>query len=292
MKFFTILSYLLIIGVTSSFLGSIHPIFDSISVFRQYLTIPVGFSLIISCYFRQHLLTFISIATITISLISTFPLFQSENNTHLPYSLYQKNLSFRLKSYDALIADIRKTDPDFITLQEVTTRHKLILRNLQGSYPYQHHCNFGVVGGVAILSKIPFEEKSYACLTGSALAKVQDKDHIFWLISIHLHWPWPYQQDEQLKNIVSSLSKLEGHKVVAGDFNTVKWSVNIREMNKLLETKSVKETNFSFYLEDALPIAIDQVLLPKNSKSISSTRQLLGSDHKGIYAEFLIEDLL
>ena len=228
------------------------------------------------------------------SFFSTFSLFHSnhlpKNTEHSHYSLYQKNLSFRLKSYNALIADIHKTNPDFITLQEVTKRHKRILKRLKTSHPYQHHCDFGTVGGIAILSKIPLKKDSYACLNGSARAKLQDKN--IWLTSIHLHWPWPFKQEQQIEEIVNGLtklnSKLNTKHIIAGDFNTVKWSSNIREMNKRLNIKSVNETNYSFFLENILPIAIDQVLLPKNTQSISATRPLLGSDHKGIYAEFLI----
>lgn len=294
MTFFKIVSYLFILAVLSSFLGFIHPIFDSISVFRQYLAIPICLSFIISCYSKKHRLAFVSFFIIIIIFFSTFSLFKSnhlpKNTEHAHHALYQKNLSFRLKSYNALITDIQKTNPDFITLQEVTKRHKRILNRLKTSYPYQHHCDFGTVGGIAILSKVPLEKDSYACLNGSVRAKLQDKN--IWLTSLHLHWPWPFQQEQQLQDIVNGLSKLNGQHIIAGDFNTVKWSTNIHEIHKRLHTQSVNETNYSFFLENFLPIAIDQVLLPKSTQSISSTRPLLGSDHKGIYAEFLIENPL
>ena len=76
---------------------------------------------------------------------------------------------------------------------------------------------------------------------------MQDGKQEFWITSLHLHWPWPFKQQAQLEDILMGLSQLKGRKIVAGDFNMVKWSTKIREMNAFLETKSVNETNNSFF---------------------------------------------
>lgn len=290
MRRFNITSFLtitIIAIVLLSFLGSFHPMFDSISVFRQYFVIPLFILLPILFFSKRYVLFAINIFSIVICIISTFSisLFNYSIEDELEYSLYQKNLSFRMERYQPILDDFNEIAPDFITLQEVTNSHKYILRALKDKYPYQKYCDFAGVGGVAILSKLPFVEGTEKCFKGAALAKIEDKGKSFWLISTHLYWPWPYEQNSQLNNILPKLSSLHGDKIMAGDFNMVKWSSIINKINNALNTQSMRETNYTFLLEDIFPIAIDRVFIPKGSKSISFTRDFLGSDHMGLYAK-------
>ena len=204
------------------------------------------------------------------------------------YRLYQKNMSFRIKETDTLKADILVSDADFITLQEVTTKNFAFLRELEDRFPAQHTCPFASVGSVSVLSRWPDMGESKCFDKDSMTAmKVKTPEGPVWVISIHLYWPYPYGQAEQVAKLVKQISKLEGRKIVAGDFNMVPWSHTLEAFQQTSNTHLAGATVHSFdlpYIPMSTPI--DHVLVPVGSQSKIQRRDKSGSDHYGILAEF------
>ncbi len=105
-----------------------------------------------------------------------------------------------------------------------------------------------------------------------------------WLVSIHLHWPWPYRQAAQLATLVPMIEGLDGPTVIAGDFNMVRWSTALgalRTAGRVRNAGPVRGTYPQF--GPLLVLPIDHVLAPGGGTV--ALRPLLGSDHLGLVAE-------
>jgi len=69
-----------------------------------------------------------------------------------------------------------------------------------------------------------------------AAMKVKTPEGPVWLISIHLYWPYPYGQAEQVEKLVKHIAGLEGQKIIAGDFNMVPWSHTLEAFQHASDT--------------------------------------------------------
>ncbi|WGI20451.1 endonuclease/exonuclease/phosphatase family protein [Amylibacter sp. IMCC11727] len=287
--FLALIPILLLLGSTP---GSLHPVADSLAVFRFHIAwfaLAGAVVLLVQGWRRSGLAVgALSLAAIGAIWWSYFP---QTPNDDLPYSLYQKNLSFRLGKADDIIAHIKGSNADFVTLQEVTRRNTEILSGLSSTYAAQSLCKFRSVGGVAVASKYPRTDADILCIEELGLVgmNVQTPDGPVWLLSLHLSWPYPYSQAAHLDAILPTLENLKGPVVLGGDFNMVPWSYTMTRVETAIRAKRVGATNGTFLLEDLITIPIDHVLAPTNCVGEVSTLDLLGSDHHGVLARFTLE---
>lgn len=272
--------------------GSFHPLADSLAVFRFHIGwfALLGAGILLWLGWRKSGLAAgaLSLAAVGAIWWSYFP---QSPATALPYTLYQKNLSFELNNADDLIEDIYKTKSDFVTLQEVTKYNLHILDALKKDYPSQALCKFATVGGVAVISRFPQTSAPPICKDRLNLVAIQlqTKEGPVWLVSIHLSWPFPYQQARHVKALVPFLEQLDGPVVLAGDFNMVPWSYTMTQIEMSTKTRRVGATNGTFNLLNVVTIPIDHVLAPTNCIGETSALDLLGSDHHGVLARFTLE---
>mgnify|MGYP002790663186 CR=1 FL=1 len=108
-------------------------------------------------------------------------------------TVYQKNLRFDGTDRAALVADIIASGADLITLQEVSRANLVVLSDLDAAYPYRHLCPFSGVGGIAILSRLPLTAPECP-VPGLATARVALAAGDFVVASVHLYWPFPFDQ--------------------------------------------------------------------------------------------------
>ncbi|MBX2804177.1 MAG: endonuclease/exonuclease/phosphatase family protein [Myxococcales bacterium] len=200
--------------------------------------------------------------------------------------LYQKNLSFRMRSASAVLRDIAAVEPDFITLQEVRGDNRAVLQ--RSGLPHLHICPFAGVGSVAIASAWPVVPGTRSCAPGMARMQVRTPSGDLWLASVHLHWPWPHRQSEQLEQLARSLQETTGDWLVGGDFNMVPWSHTLRTLTSLTHTRVASGHRRTFPLLGPYRIPIDHVLVPSSAQVDSHTsRPLAGSDHHGVVVRFV-----
>ena len=267
------------------FAGALHPIGDSLAVFR----LQAGGATILAALFAFLLGSRTALALAVIAGAAITPAVwlsaglgaQTGGNI----VLYQKNLSFRLRDPQPIIEDILQSGADVVTLQEVTTHNRTVLDGIATALPTQLICPFARVGGVAVASHYPVIEGSKTCLQGRGLAAMQvaHPDGPLWLVSIHLHWPWPYGQASQMQHIVPALAEMSGPTILGGDFNMVPWSDTHRQIASATASRRVGTALNSFpRFGTLLPLPIDHVFSPRGG--IASLRPLLGSDHRGLLA--------
>lgn len=126
------------------------------------------------------------------------------------------------------------------------------------------------------------------CLDKSRIAALQVKgpEGPFWVVSVHLFWPWPRGQAAQVARISPLLAELDGPKVIAGDFNMVPWGVPVEQIARagrasVLSPRPVTLVQFGGLLR----VPIDLVMVTGGEGAVER-RDRLGSDHHGLLARY------
>ena len=202
------------------------------------------------------------------------------------YTIYQKNMLFRNADLPALEADIRTADAQIVTLQEVSDPNLALVSALRDVYPFQQVCPGNRVGGTAILTQLTPVPGTAFCGPGLAAMQVvagaegQDR---FWLVSVHLHWPWPYAQAEHVERLLPILDRLQGPAILAGDFNMVRWANSVTRLAEILGVRPAGPTMGSYVgLSSLFALPLDHVFTTQGGRV--SLRPVAGSDHLGLLA--------
>lgn len=280
---------LLLLG---SYFGAVHPLGDSLAVFRGPLAALGGVCTMLLMRGGSKLFAVLAMVLVLWSAYTVLgPRVSFSDAAEAPYTLYQKNMRFNMPSTQPLQDDIITQAPDFISLQEVSQQNLPILANLKAQYPAQVFCPFAAVGGVAVASRWPMVVGSNRCQASSGMAamQVETPDGPVWVVSLHLHWPYPQGQARQVGKLVPQLKALKGGVVLGGDFNMVPWSNTMRTITAATNTRRIGVPQYTLALKDLYTLPIDHVLINNNGKHAStSKRPLLGSDHFGVLTRFYI----
>ena len=278
------------LGLVGGFLGGYHPVGDSIAVFRPYALAALFFALFGFVLWKQKWLAYVCLGllvyggySLRAQLIIPAPV--------AGFTLMQHNNLFKNDSR-GLVDYARATAPDIITLQEITTNSVPQLAALRPDYPYQVICPFAAIGGVAILSKFRFiGEQGAGCIEGLGLvsARVELPAGDVTVVSLHLKWPWPYEQQAQLAEVLPVLQALKGPLFIGGDFNMVAWSDTLSRLQSATDTRIVGGIRFTKSMfGGAVQLPIDHVLGPVNWPASARLGPRLGSDHNSVIAQFAL----
>lgn len=291
MRFVLVVLAVVLLGLlAASFGGRVHPLGDSLSVFRLPLAMLAGLAVVWTGWGRavRWPLTVLCLGVVAWHGWMT----RAEAPVPgLSMQLYQKNMLFRMSDRDSFVADIHAMSPDFITLQEVSKANLPVLEQLRHKYPSQAYCPFARVGGVAVLSRWPKVEGSEICAKGNGMVamQVQGPSGPVWLVSLHLHWPWPHEQADHISRLEPLLSSLEGPVLVGGDFNAVAWSHAVARVEAATGTRRVGPHMNTFVLPYiAMGVGIDHVLASPPQNAVLTRRDRLGSDHFGVLARIAV----
>jgi endonuclease/exonuclease/phosphatase (EEP) superfamily protein YafD len=275
-----------IVALAGGYLGWLHPIGDSLAVGRGIAAATILVLAVIASFSGLRMAAFV--ATL-LALLTGGQVLLAYSWPGLPgrYSVYQKNMLFRNADLSALEADIRAADPQIVTLQEVSEPNLAMLAALKDAYPHQLVCPGGRVGGTAVLTRLDPVAGTEICGPGLAAMQVvagTERQDRFWLVSVHLHWPWPYAQADHVALLLPILDKLQGPVVLAGDFNMVRWANSVTRMSDIVEGRPAGPTFGSYIgLSETFPLPIDHVFAPRGGRV--SRRPAAGSDHLGLLAQ-------
>ncbi len=278
------------LGLIGGYFGDYHPAADSLAVFRLYALGALFFAMFGFALWRQSLLTYFSLGLLLFGVFSLRGQFANPPAVE-GFSLMQHNNLFRNDSRH-LVDYAQVNAPDIITLQEITTGSVQQLAAMRADYPYQVICPFSAVGGVAILSKYRFVgEQGEGCIEGLGMvsARVALPDGEITVVSLHLHWPWPYGQSTQMDALIPALEGLKGPVFIGGDFNMVAWSIVMARIEAATDTKAIGGFRFTKTLFSGLvQLPIDHVLAPPNWPASAIRGPRLGSDHNSVIAHFAL----
>ncbi len=274
--------FLSLVALVGGFLGWLHPLGDALAVGRAYAAGAVaGLALLAIWAGQRHAafgaLLLALLVGVQVALTYLWP------GPPGQFVLYQKNLRFDNSELAAVEADIRAVEPLAVTLQEVSDPNLALLSALSDAYPHQLRCATRGIGGPAVLTRLPPVPGSEVCARGLAALQVEWKDRRVWVVSLHLHWPWPHAQAEQVAALLPVLRGLEGPVLMAGDFNMVRWGASVdalAEAARVIPAGPSRGTYLGFDPLARLPI--DHALAPSGGRI--TLRPPLGSDHLGLVA--------
>jgi endonuclease/exonuclease/phosphatase (EEP) superfamily protein YafD len=281
------------IAVTSlagGYLGWLHPLGDSLAVGRGIAAAAILVIAVFASFAGLRMAAFVSmlLALLTggqVLLAYSWPGLTGS------YSVYQKNMLFRNAELAALTDDIRAANAQIVTLQEVSKPNEDLLKAVKDIYPHQQFCPGRPVGGTAILTRLTPVPGTAFCGPGLAAMQVVagpvDNPDRFWIVSVHLHWPWPYYQAQHVDLLLPILDRLQGPAIMAGDFNMVRWAHSVTRMAEILEIRPAGPTFGSYIgLSEVFRLPIDHVFAPDGGRVVP--RGAFGSDHLGLLAEVSI----
>lgn len=295
--------------LVAGFFGRLHPAFDSFAHFRVHLAVAMGLSalpLLLSPFWKHGLLAIVlaagSVATaVGLPLIGPVQAsFQPKDGRQPAYRALHLNTRFNHPEPHRVLSLIEDVSPDIVLLNEVSDMWVEQIATLAKTYP--HHLICGGrrwAGGVAILSRRPFVEAGRRdCLADGNLgiASVDFDGQAVDVAAVHLYWPWPYGQPDQVAEIAPVLRTLGDSTLLAGDLNATPWSDAARRLagrGGLTPMRSVGPTWLTWRLPKQLRpfigLPIDHVLT-KRGIVLHSGRALgeVGSDHLPVLIEFSI----
>lgn len=300
--------------LVAGFFGAWHPAFDSLAHFRGHLAIATAISALPALLlgYWKEAATSIVLGAATFATVSNnaaLPGLGQVNAAFAPavevgavYRLLQLNLRFDNGTPEKVLSLIGRTQPDVVTLNEVSVPWTEQLARISAAYPYRIVCDaVSTVGTVAILSRRPFATgETGACRdTGDlATARIDLGGRVLTVAALHLKWPWPSGQSKQIDRLTAPLSELGATALLAGDLNATPWShavARIAEAGRLSHVSGSTPT----WLYRKLPkswrqwigLPIDHVF-SKGAVSVHSVRMLndVGSDHAPVLVEFSLAD--
>ncbi|MEO0772713.1 MAG: endonuclease/exonuclease/phosphatase family protein [Pseudomonadota bacterium] len=276
-----VLTGLTLAALGMSFLGALHPVGDSLAVFRVVIA---GGLILLALMARgawRLMLVGAGLAGIVSAAVHKWPGASPSPGSNYAV-LYQKNVFHQNTDLMALAEDILVSNAQVVTLQEMAPQNDPLLARLQDAYPYQHLCRFSR-GGTAVLSRV--KPLSVApCQKDYAMARITvdlGVGHPVDVMSVHLAWPFPDVQPVQVQDLLSDLQALDRPVLIGGDFNMVPWSHTLSSVARASGSRRVGAAQTTFKI-GPLPISIDHVFAPDGGTT--ERRALLGSDHFGLRA--------
>ncbi len=295
-------------ALLAGFFGMLHPAFDSFAHFRIHLSVLVALvalPLLASSFRLQAAAALLFAVACLATTASALPRLWPQPAVAKPadrmvYSLLQMNLRFNNPTPKKVLSLIGRTNPDVITLDEVSGMWTTELGYITSAYPYRILCPYpNGMFGVALLSRRPFATGTTPrCEPRGAMATATidfggtDVD----VAAIHLSWPWPKEQYWQIGELAEPLAGLGQTAIMAGDCNAVPWSAAVRRvaaLGGLTLMPSAGPTWIHRTLPDFLRryagLPIDQVFSKGGLTILSSTRlEDTGSDHLPVLVEFSV----
>ncbi len=301
---------LILVLVIAGHLNTLHPAFDSISHFRLHLAaigMLLGLLLLVS---RSHLGGSALLIVSSLSLFTTvWPALgtakaQAAGDAMATYRLLQANLRFDNQTPEEFIRLLGETKPDIATIEEIPDMWAQRLKTVSAMYPHQLICpGRDRIGGVAIISRRPFSQNGITYCDGDGAVAVQSVDiggQTVTVSAMHLEWPWPKMQPQQLvwlEPVFQSIKDAGNPVLIGGDMNATPWSaaaVRIADATGTCVLPQVWGTwmlqGYSKSLAPWVGLPIDNIL-SSNGVTLQSaiTQRAIGSDHRPILIEFTLE---
>ena len=207
-------------------------------------------------------------------------------------TLYQKNLLSKAWPRYSLADDIIASGAQIVTLQEVSDHNQRFMASLFQHYTVAALCRFRPEQAVAVLTSLPVVKGSQFCTPGVGLAGVRVEmpgGEKTWVLSLHLEWPFPFDQAYQSRVIANRIADLDGPILIGGDFNMVPWGGSVKRIEQAAGSHRLGPFRNTYSLGSwLLPLPIDTVLVPNGAAGMVELRPYMGSDHLGVLARIAL----
>lgn len=276
--------------LAASYLGALHPLGDSLAVFRPWIAYGVAGLGMLAVLARVWRMGGMAVVAAIASVLHIFSFQQLATPTPIlapDMVIYTKNLAAGRADWDALARDITRSGADIVVLQEVTQERMADFATLLSDYPYQHFCNFSERRAMAVASRWPLSDGGCTPQRSLAHAVVDTPSGPVWVASIHQVWPYPYDQAPLLADILAAIPPSPVRQVIAGDFNMVPWGHSVAAIMEAGGTQRISPALPTIEVR-GVGLAIDHVLT--NGQGTAARTARMGSDHYGMVARIVWED--
>lgn len=217
-----------------------------------------------------------------------------------PLTILLANVLTSNKKYQRVRQLVRSNDPDIFAVLEVSETWMNELSSLKEKLPHVVSCPRGDNFGIALFSRIPFEESEIVEIgeagLPTAIARVRFEDTPLTVIATH---PLPptrqaiaRHRNRQLKELAEYVRSVKGPVIVMGDLNTTPYSPHFK---KLLCESGLRDSRRGRGIQPSwradipwfLRIPLDHIL--HSSEITVHDRRLgpnIGSDHLPVIVEF------
>lgn len=294
-------------ALIAGFFGRAHPALDSFSHFRAHLAVLLGLVALGLLALRLRLNALVA-GLLALGAFST-----TMSGSWLPfgaaqaalpangksYTLLQANLRWNHPDPDRVLSFIKQLGPDIVTLDEISPMWAANLATIKPDYPYQVICDSRHFGSV-ILSRWPIAEQSQRCIDRGALAiaAINLDGHSIDVASVHLNWPWPRKQPQQIGRLENTFQSLGDTAILAGDLNAATWSAATRRVadaGKLTVVPGIGATWLAYGIPRSMRWAglpIDHIMVKGAIQPIrASVLEDVGSDHWPVVLEFALKPI-
>lgn len=257
--------------------GAFHPAADSFSHLRLHLLALAVPFLLLLLITRAWINALAMTAVIVVSIGSLGQLFggsmlsedQPQGAGHL--RVLSLNMNHNHARIEQVAAYIAKMKPDVITLQEAAVEQPKLTKRLKETYPHQAICPYRGSVGIAVLSRTAF--RGTGCLENHRLAwaTVTGGGRDTTIASLHLRWPFPLPQAEQVEALADVWDQLDTPLIITGDFNAAPWSNAVQKIAADSGTRVIPGLRRSFtwgdnWLGDLMALPIDHALISPTLK--------------------------
>ncbi|MEM1382550.1 MAG: endonuclease/exonuclease/phosphatase family protein [Pseudomonadota bacterium] len=288
----------LVLAVALSFLSPVLAVADALANFRHMMMGLAVLLALSAALMKLRMLSAVLAAAALSSALSMpelLPPRLSPNAGDQRLRLLQFNVNLMNSQADAFAALVASAQPDVVTLQEISPANRHFLRAVAEDFPHQRVCPFTTQHAVAILSRHP-PVAPPACHPGLGLValRIALEGRPLTVASLHLRWPWPYGQAEQVASLEPVLSALPQPLVFAGDFNAAPWTRAVRRLADASDTRVISGLRTTIWVgfynrQVQVPLPIDHVLVPRGAQT--SRIEVGGasfSDHLPVLAEITL----
>ena len=278
----------------ASYLGALHPLGDSLAVFRSFIAYGLAgvgvLALLIRLWASGAVSVLAAIAAV-LHIASYGTLYTPTPITDPDAVIYTKNLGVGRANWRVLTEDIAQSQADIVVLQEATPETVAALPEVLPDHPFHHICAFSEWSVMVVASRWPVSDGGCTEYRSLAYAIVDAPDGPIWVASIHQVWPYPYDQAVLLPDILAAVPDTPMRQIIAGDFNMVPWGHSVRAIMEAggthriassLPTIEVQVPRRLAHLGVNLRLSIDHVLT--DGRGVVSRRPRLRSDHYGMAA--------
>ena len=235
-------------------------------------------------FFRRWLWVGVAGLTLLVNGLLLLPYlpFQQAASTEPDLRLYVHNLYYRNDALERVAEDVARFDPDVVFLMEYS-------RDIQGrleaefdDYPYRLIEPSRYTMGLALFSRLPFEEAQVERFAETRIPIFQAAMNLggrrINFVGGH-PWPpigrWGQLHREQMADIAKVAAQTPHPLIVAGDFNASPWSYTVANLSKtanLTDAQRGYRLRKTWRLTPFFALPIDQVL-------VSSEWRVLRFDH-------------
>lgn len=284
-----------------AFGGSWHWYLETLGHFRvQYLVLLVicGTLFWLANKWKQAAY---AVLLASVNLTVVLPFYRVPTEVHHQggsFTAVAANVKFSNQQRERLLDYVRRTDPDWLALLEITPSWVKTLRPLDTSYPFSLRVPRPGGFGMALFSRYPWSEAHTIPLGDAAdyclRVRTHNADSKWTLFVVHTASPISAQRvvsrNDQLRCLADLVQRETNPVVIVGDLNTTSWTpafADLLSKTRLLDSRrgwGVQASWPSGY--PLLRIPIDHCLVSAEFAVLN--RQLgadIGSDHLPLFVE-------